>query len=113
MAAASPTLPPTPLCTSSRSALHAAAILHPRRAAQLAAKYYQGLVQAPLKRTGHQWGIKGRPPGGGSSTAALVADRDAQRAEARAAARAEDHAERRKWRGEQKVRAPGGAGSRR
>ena len=31
---------------------------------QLALKYYQGLVKAPLKRTDHQWGFKPKPGGG-------------------------------------------------
>jgi hypothetical protein len=82
----------------------------PRPAPQLAPKYYAGLVQAPAKRTTHQWGFAGGSGGGRGrgGVAALADDRRAQQQEAR---QAEGH-ERKKWRAEQKVGAGGRAACR-
>lgn len=72
----------------------------------LALKYYQGLVQAPTKRTTHQWGF-GRKTGGAGGgakggVASLLEDQQQQRQEARQSAREVQVVERRKWRSDQK-----------
>jgi hypothetical protein len=76
---------------------------------QLALKYYQGLVQAPVKRTTHQWGFGGGK-GRGGGMAALMDDQRQQKQEAWAAARQAEGHERKKWRAEQKVRGEGWLG---
>lgn len=42
-------------------------------AGQLAPRYYQGLVAAPLKRTSHQWGFKAQGAAAGRQRVGMTA----------------------------------------
>eukprot|EP00877_Chromochloris_zofingiensis_P009627 jgi/Chrzof1/4918/Cz15g04140.t1 len=70
-------------------------------AGKLPLKYYQGLVEAPKKRTPHQWNFKGGS-GGGTGMKAFLEDEQDRTAGQRTAGRLAEQQERRKWRADQK-----------